>query len=1047
MVNPLRAAPPPPPPPPPPEKPGERQHTVREGERLQDIATEHHTTPQAILDKNPQVRDPDLLNTGEALNMPDVTVAPDVTRTVDAVLAPDATPDQRNEAYARVQDHVEQSGGIGGPGVAREALPGEAVELLDQAGLPTVDPDVVASVDLVVGPDATFEQRIAGYKDVAAYVEQVGGVGDQGITAEALPAKASELLRAEGTDVRFRPEVITSVNGLLKDGATPADREAAYATAQRYVDQVGGVGDAGIVAEALPLKAAHLLADAKNSALRFDPRVIEAVDRVIAPGATDAQQIAGYDDLQQYVDQVGGISDQGITADYLPARAAELLRENGTQVQLSTEPKATTDQIVQIMEAGADPKEQLRILKEAYAKADPQTQQALLADSQVQQAVRDAALDAVAPLSQPPDGTQGQAVPFLDAAKNLDALTKDMDPALVARVLSQTTSQFQDYVLNDSGGMTGIEGTATFLKVLDRAAGTPEGDAAINALADTGLGLDRNGIYQHLSSGGTPAFPIAAGYDRDMIVEGVTSFANTTLSGKVDAYIKETEELNWLVANHGGSMTPEQLQTAIDDYIKSKGPGWQEKLEGMQEDIAQQGIKLQNQIDALQRAGGYDDTIKGLLDDPENQLALSTALGRHPEIATDSRLRDYALYAKVSEGGRKLLGEVANSYVKANVLPDLQGANPADPASMQRAEAALARLNNSALVTAYGVDKAKLQQAVDELKGTLPKAGDTPEAANARLSQFNKTLEGVKGFEKSTGAGQLFRALGVATTTFSFLNSTNRAFAEPGAYANWLKAGADTFGLAQKTADFLVARGADGTATKALGGALAGKIATGLTAVADFALGIKAASEGDYATAALWGVSATGGALTLAASGALGSGAAGLVGAWGGPVGIALVALAAVGIGLVAKVNESNKHDNETSAAFLQHAGFDPEAADALVDQSGDGHSPVPLLERYAELKGYDLTDPAQRQTFVDWVNDMPLEQLEHLRDWSHQTLDEFGGDVGRFGSDPTVDLPDDGMVVSQGSVATGLIEHGPETIGQFDAFVQEYGGTPLPHA
>lgn len=1040
MVDPLRTEyTPPPPPPPPPERPGEKQHTVQEGENLQQIAESHYTTEQAILDVNPQVRDPDRLSTGEVLNIPDATVAPAVSRTVDALLGADATAEQRNEANVRVQEAVDDAGGIGDAGITREALPAQAQALLERAGLPVVPKDVVQSVDMVIGPDASFDQRIAGYKAVGEYVEQVGGVSDQGITAEALPARASQLLREAGTDVRLREEVITATNGLLADDASPRDRAAAYATVQRYVDQVGGVGDAGIVAEALPGKAAQLVAAADNPALRFDPRVMRAVDDVAGSAVTDREKLSACQALQQHVDSVGGISDQGITEAYLPARAAELMRERGIDVQLDAPANASVDEVVRIMEAGATPAEQLKVLDQAYRDADPATRDALLADPQVQQAIRSAAFDAAGPLTRPPSGAEGQAVPFLEAAQNLDTLTRDLDPALVGAVLQNTSGLYASYARNDSGGMTGIEGTATFLSVLDRAAGTPQGEAAYQAIADTGIGLDRNGVDQHLFQGGSPAFLLEAGYDRDTIVQGVQTFANSTLQDKVTAYIEETEELNWLVANHGGSMTPEQLQTAIDDYIADKGPGWQDKLEGMQEDIAQQGIKLQGQIDALQQAGGNDDTIKALLDDPENRLALSTALGRHPEIATDARLKDYALYAKVSEGGRKLLGEVANSYVKANVLPDVQGANPADPASMQRAEAALARLNNSALATAYGVDKAKLQQAVEELKGTLPRGADTPEAANTRLSNFNKTLDGVKGFEKSTGVGQLFRALGVATTTFSFLNSSNRAFNEPGAYANWLKAGADTFGLAQKTADFLVARGADGSATKALGGALAGKIATGLTAVADFALGLKAASEGDYATAALWGVSAVGGGLSLAAATG-----AGWAGAWAGPVGIALVALAAVGIGLVAKVNESNKHDNETSAAFLRHAGFDQDAASALVDQSGDGHSPVPLLERYAELKGYDLSDPAQRQTFVDWVNDMPLERLEHLRDWSHHTLDDFGGDISKFGSDTTVHIP---TTWTRTAPPAEVWTHGPYTVGEFDAFVQEYGGTPLPHA
>src|SRR5687768_12936745 len=105
MVDPLRTEyTPPPPPPPPPERPGEKQHTVQEGETLQQIADEHHTTPQAILDVNPQVRDPELLNAGEVLNMPDATVDPQVSRTVDAVLSPDASAEQKNEANVRLQD-------------------------------------------------------------------------------------------------------------------------------------------------------------------------------------------------------------------------------------------------------------------------------------------------------------------------------------------------------------------------------------------------------------------------------------------------------------------------------------------------------------------------------------------------------------------------------------------------------------------------------------------------------------------------------------------------------------------------------------------------------------------------------------------------------------------------------------------------------------------------------------------------------------------------------------------------------------------------------
>lgn len=1025
--------PPPPPPPPPPAT-----HTVRAGETLASIADDHRTTPQAILDINPQVRSPELLAVGEELNLPAPSVDPAVTRAVDGTIADDATPEQKNEAYLAVQDHVDQAGGIGGQGVEPSSLPGQSLRILDEAGIPTaIDPRVAEAVDAVADPGADVDQAVSGYQALQAYVDRVGGIGDQGIIEEALPRQAAQLLKEAGLPAAVRPEVAAAVDPLLPNGVSLADRAAAYGTVEAYVEQVGGVGDAGIVADALPGRAMQLLVDGGHDT-RFDPRVVSTVDRIADGTATDRQKLEAYETVQRYVDRVGGISDQGITAEALPRRAAELLRDGEMPLDTDVAAGDSTQDIVVAAQAGTDPEQRLQILGEGYDQADAATRQALLADPTARSIISDAADWATEPLGKPPENGDGDAVPALNAAQRLDTLTENLDSDLAGALLKGTVPAFEAYALNDRGGPVGPEGMSTLLTVMDRARGSADGDEAIRLIAERAGFGDINAINNHLAQGGSPDYALALGASRDLVIDGVQQFAGGELNDKVDAYIQETEELNWLVANHGGSMTPEQLQQAIDDYVASKGPDWEQKLEGMQEEIAQDGIKLQQQIDALQQAGGYDDTITALLDDPQNQLALSTALGRHPEIATDTRLKDYALYAKVSEGGRKLLGEVANSYVKANVLPDLQGANPANAASMQRAEAALARLDSSAVATAYGVDKAKLQQAVGELKQALPTAGDTPEAANARLEKLNQNLQGIGGFEKNTGIGQLFRAAGVATTSFAFLNSTSRAFGEPGSYANWLKAGADTFGLTQKTADFLVARGADGSTTRALGGALAGKIATGVTAVADFALGMKAASEGDYATAALWGVSAAGSALTLASG-------AGLIGAWGGPVGIAMVALAAVGIGLVAKVNDSNKHDNATSAAFLQEAGFTSDVADALVDQSGDGHSPVPLLAKYAELKGYDLSDAQQRQQFVDWVNDMPMEQLEHLRDWMHHTLDDFGGDVGRFGSDTTVHIPT--TTITSGGYPATVWAHGPYTVGEFDAFVEEYGGTPLPPA
>ena len=64
---------------------------------------------------------------------------------------------------------------------------------------------------------------------------------------------------------------------------------------------------------------------------------------------------------------------------------------------------------------------------------------------------------------------------------------------------------------------------------------------------------------------------------------------------------------------------------------------------------------------------------------------------------------------------------------------------------------------------------------------------------------------------------------------------------------------------------------------------------------------------------------------------------------------------------------------------------------------AGKGHSPVPLLLRYAEHKGLDMQKPEDQKKFVDWLNHMPHDKLVNLRDRLHQTLDYNGGNMEKF--------------------------------------------------
>jgi LysM repeat protein len=245
--------------PPPPSNPD--QHVVEPNETITSIARDHGVTPQALIAANPQLRHADLIRPGEVLNVPPPSgIDPEVVSAVDSVLGPDATSEQRNEAYAKVQAEVDRIGGVGDAGIVAEAIAPVAAEVLQKNDIPAIaQPEVVKAVDHQIAPDATPEQRRAGYEAAQAYVDDVGGVGDAGIVEEYLPERVGQVLRDNGIPARYQQEVVDTVDDLLPADATPGQRERAMQLVQEYVDGVGGVGDAGIVEEYLPERAAEVL--------------------------------------------------------------------------------------------------------------------------------------------------------------------------------------------------------------------------------------------------------------------------------------------------------------------------------------------------------------------------------------------------------------------------------------------------------------------------------------------------------------------------------------------------------------------------------------------------------------------------------------------------------------------------------------------------------------------------------------------------------------------------------------------------------------------
>lgn len=106
--------------------------------------------------------------------------SPEVIAAVDSVLPPDATDEERQEAYRVAQERVNARGGIDTPGgIPEEHLTGAVAHALEDAGIETrFDPDVVSKVDRLAGSDATPEQKEAAYIAVQEYKDNGGDLND-----------------------------------------------------------------------------------------------------------------------------------------------------------------------------------------------------------------------------------------------------------------------------------------------------------------------------------------------------------------------------------------------------------------------------------------------------------------------------------------------------------------------------------------------------------------------------------------------------------------------------------------------------------------------------------------------------------------------------------------------------------------------------------------------------------------------------------------------------------------------------------------------------
>jgi hypothetical protein len=475
----------------------------------------------------------------------------------------------------------------------------------------------------------------------------------------------------------------------------------------------------------------------------------------------------------------------------------------------------------------------------------------------------------------------------------------------------------------------------------------------------------------------------------------------------VDAYSLHMEEMRWLIDNHGATMTPDQLEQAITDYKAEKGDAWVAEEQRLEAEVVAQGEDLLNQVSQLgnvpqepaEQKAMVNAEIETILNDDKSYLAIQTALRTNPELLdSPATLNFLGETGRLTDRGRKLAEEVVTQLVQRDILPKFENFIPESEAGRLAIRDSLAEFRDGKIAKLIGVTEGDMNKAINAIEASLPAAGDTQDMIIDKMAKLDQDLvkldssqpSGVRSFSNSTVPGQLLRMIGAAGSAAGLYNSARAAGTEPNV-ENILKATFDGVGLWQRSVEIRSGLGmmdGDSFAVRHFDGSVRGgtKLLGVISAVFDGVNSVQAFAQGDPLMGGIHGVTAAGGVIAALGTGTI-----------LGPIGLGVVILGVGASMIVSDVRESNKYDNETSERFLAHSGFSPEASQALVDQSGDGYSPVPILLEYADAKGYDMENANHREAFVNWLNAMSPDQLATLRDNLHHTIDDFGGDAAKL--------------------------------------------------
>ncbi|MFC4763722.1 LysM peptidoglycan-binding domain-containing protein [Dyella koreensis] len=526
-----------------------------------------------------------------------------------------------------------------------------------------------------------------------------------------------------------------------------------------------------------------------------------------------------------------------------------------------------------------------------------------------------------------------------------------------------------------------------------------------------------------------------------------------------ESYVKLTGELNSLIAKEGATMSSDQLNAAIDNYKKLKGPGWEKSVADAQNQLAADGKMLLSQQSALGDwvtnhpgdSNTVGDALNKMLGSQNNQAAIQLAVQNDPTVLTGeqgkSLINLWAQQGKVvDQGGRKLLQELGTNYVKSR-MDTLRGELGAsnDVASRTRVINELSDLgDNKSLATLLGMRDGKvvdLKAATEVLKSNindfnaLADANKTPDALSKALQDGVKDtqskLGSIKGFESGTPISNVFRAFSVGAAGLSLANAVDKLGTGKNGteeLRNDMSALISAAGFSQKTAGFVTSMGwaPSDSAWGTVGKRAVDHWVNILSGGIDLWKAGDAFNKGDgtegalYATTGVGSIMWAAGNAAVSGEGMLGAalGGAAEAGSWAGPIGITMVALGTVGL-MAYQSKKDNDHAVPGREAFLQGLGYNEGASKALSSwHSKDDTPAVSMLLRYGQLHGM-----SDAQT-MSWFNGLGQDQQKTFAGALVSSLDTVGGDASKFNRTDRNDGNWDDMA-KHNNLLAGNVDHG----------------------